>query len=99
MSRPFSYHDEHFDVIGNVLFVHYENVHALNPDVGFLEIPPEIEKRLFSGDNSFIVSSKTNNNYIVPVTVYDHSFIVRTDVPSTTDSKRIFYAWYPLKDI
>ena len=99
MSRPFSYHDEHFDVIGNVLFVHYENVHSLHPGVRFLEIPPEIEKRLFSDDNCFIVSSMTNGSYVVPITVYDHGFIVRTDVPSTTDTKRLFYAWYPLKDI
>lgn len=99
MSRPFSYHDEHFDVIGNVLFVHYETVYALNPGVGFLDIPPEIEKRLFFDDNAFIVSSRTNNNYIVPVTVYDHSFIVRIAVPSTTDIHRIFCGWYPLKDI
>lgn len=99
MSRPFSYHDEHFDVIGNVLFVHYESVYPLRPGVGFLDIPPEIEKRLFSVDNCFIVSTLTNNNYIVPITVFDHSFIVRIDVPSTTNKRRFFYAWYPLKDI
>lgn len=99
MSRPFSYHDEHFDVIGNVLFVHYESVDALYPGVGFLEIPPEIEKRLFTPENCFVVSTRTNNMYTVPITVYDHSFIVRIDVPSTTDAKRLFYAWYPLKDI
>lgn len=99
MSRPFSYHDEHFDVIGNVLFVRYESVYALHPGVGFLDIPPEIEKRLISHDNCFIVSSLTNNGYVVPITVNDHSFIVRNDVPSTTDTHRLFYAWYPLKDI
>lgn len=99
MSRPFSYHDEHFDVIGNILFVRYESAYAMIAGVGFLDIPPEIEKRLFTGDNCFITSSRTNNNFIVPITVYDHQFIVRTDVPSSTDIHRFFYAWYPLKDI
>ena len=45
MSRPFSYNDENFTVIGNVLFIHViaEKVEPLQPIV---EIPYEIGRRL-----------------------------------------------------
>ena len=33
MSRPFSYHDEHLDVIGNILFVHSYIPHSTWPGV------------------------------------------------------------------
>lgn len=45
MSRPFSYNDENFTVIGNVLFIHVfvEKIKALEKIV---EIPYEIGRRL-----------------------------------------------------
>lgn len=45
MSRPFSYNDENFTVIGNVLFIHVivNKIKALEPIV---EIPYEIVRRL-----------------------------------------------------
>lgn len=42
MSRPFSYSDENFTVIGNVLFCHIEIKKAILKSEPIVEIPPEI---------------------------------------------------------
>lgn len=45
MSRPFSYNDENFTVIGNVLFVHaYTKPVKKNEKI--VELPPKIYERL-----------------------------------------------------
>lgn len=46
MSRPFSYNDENFTVIGNVLFVHIIDNKARKPFEPVVEIPPAIFERL-----------------------------------------------------
>ena len=45
MSRPFSYNDENFTVIGNVLFIHVL-VNKVEPLQYIVEIPYEIGRRL-----------------------------------------------------
>lgn len=45
MSRPFSYHDENFTVMGNVAFVHVF-VKQIQPAQKIVEIPYEIGRRL-----------------------------------------------------
>lgn len=45
MSRPFSYNDENFTVIGNVLFIHVL-VNKVEPLQPIVEIPYEIGRRL-----------------------------------------------------
>lgn len=45
MSRPFSYNDENFTVIGNVLFIHVY-VSNIKKNERILEIPYEIGMRL-----------------------------------------------------
>lgn len=45
MSRPFSYNDENFTVIGNVVFVHVL-VEKIQPLQKIVEIPYEIGRRL-----------------------------------------------------
>ena len=45
MSRPFSYNDENFTVIGNVLFIHVI-VNKVEPLQPIVEIPYEIGRRL-----------------------------------------------------
>ena len=42
MSRPFSYNDENFTVIGNLLFVHIRDSKAHKADEPIIEIPPAI---------------------------------------------------------
>ena len=46
MSRPFSYNDENFTVIGNVLFCHIKLNKPVEIDDIIAEIPPEIYYRL-----------------------------------------------------
>lgn len=48
MSRPFSYNDENFTVIGNILFLHVKYVGSLPNDTVLIVLPPEIFKRLSS---------------------------------------------------
>ena len=56
MSRPFSYNDENFTVIGNLLFIHFrdDNQHSINEPV--LLIPPSIYERMVT--NSFVFSAQ-----------------------------------------
>ena len=46
MSRPFSYNDENFTVIGNILFLHIMMISEIDYDTIIIEIPPEIYHRL-----------------------------------------------------
>lgn len=46
MSRPFSYNDENFTVIGNILFFHIMMRDDIEYDSIIIEIPPEIYHRL-----------------------------------------------------
>ena len=63
MSRPFSYNDENFTVIGNILFVHFSDVLARKAKEPIIEVPPEIFKRLYGYTN--LVSSSLNADYVV----------------------------------
>ena len=51
MSRPFSYNDEHFNLIGNVVFVHIMLPQPIARDSNLVEIPPEIYKRMLYKSN------------------------------------------------
>lgn len=42
MSRPFSYNDENFTVIGNLLFVHFKYEDEAKSNARLIEIPPAI---------------------------------------------------------
>ena len=46
MSRPFSYNDENFTVIGNVLFVHFKYENAAPIGTRLIEVPSAICDRL-----------------------------------------------------
>ena len=53
MSRPFSYDDENFTVIGNMLFVHIKITEAIRAGGNVIEIPTEIFNRLAYYSNVF----------------------------------------------
>ena len=53
MSRPFSYNDENFTVIGNVLFCHIIVTKQLDVYSLITEIPQEIYKRLLHKSGVF----------------------------------------------
>ena len=46
MSRPFSYNDENFTVIGSLLIIHVAYNGDLNTNDKICNVPPEISKRL-----------------------------------------------------
>lgn len=46
MSRPFSYNDENFTVIGNILFVHIKITKNISAGGNVIEIPMEIFNHL-----------------------------------------------------
>ena len=46
MSRPFSYNDENFTVIGNMLFIHIPYNGKTKPNQIICHIPLEISKRI-----------------------------------------------------
>ena len=70
MSRPFSYNDENFTVIGNMLFIHIPYNGEAKPNQIICHIPPEINKRIpykgFIADYyEFPNSLSSNRLYIV----------------------------------
>lgn len=103
MSRPFSYNDENFTVIGNLLFVHIHDSKAHKTDEPIIEVPPAIFSRMityggvvvestraFYGGTTFgIKIIKQNNKYY---------FAYSRDVKAV-DGVRYYYTYYLLKDI
>ena len=56
MSRPFSYNDENFTVIGNMLFIHIIDSNARSAGEPVVEIPAAIFERMESYTNTLAVS-------------------------------------------
>lgn len=105
MSRPFSYNDENFTVIGNILFVHFKDQKQRQANEQVLEVPYEIFRRLASLNNSVVVS--VNYPYYVsavaPITISlfnNKPFITfSTERPVEKTYLRYHYCIYLLKDI
>ena len=62
MSRPFSYNDENFTVIGNILFCHIMVTKYVGYDSFLIEIPPDIYKRMLNKSNYLMSLTIVNNN-------------------------------------
>ena len=62
MSRPFSYNDENFTVIGNILFCHIIVTKHLESGSLLIEIPPDIYKRMLNKSNYLMALTVINNN-------------------------------------
>lgn len=58
MSRPFSYNDENFTVIGNMLFVHIRDSKAHKAGEPVIEVPPAIISRMVTYGNVVVESTK-----------------------------------------
>lgn len=63
MSRPFSYNDENFTVIGNVLFCHIKLSLSVPSGEHIVEIPPAIYNRLLSTTCAMTRERFALNNY------------------------------------
>lgn len=102
MSRPFSYNDENFTVIGNILFLHVKYVGSLPNDTVLIVLPPEIFKRLssysislYSSQTSFSIGASSYSNFYVNS---NGELILGSDVFAVYGN-RYFYGFISLKDI
>nr|DAS20628.1 MAG TPA: hypothetical protein [Caudoviricetes sp.] len=103
MSRPFSYNDENFTVIGNVLYVHFKYEQAAEPGTMLIEIPPAICDRLlfFSSFGMTVFNVKNSNAGQVVLAVIDHDskyYLTNKNTISAGVGKYIF-GTFMLKDI
>jgi hypothetical protein len=98
MSRPFSYHDEDMDVIGNILFIHSYIPYATFPGVPMCRIPPEVLKRITQTWNVAFLTNESKYP-VSPVVISDDAFFATQDHYNTPNINRWIYCWYPLKDI
>ena len=102
MSRPFSYSDENYTVIDNILFVHInigKKAYAENDVI--IAIPPKLFDRMATYNQYSYVSTKEYgsngfNEYIFS----DINGILRItpNIPESSKDK-IAYSWFLLKDI
>lgn len=100
MSRPFSYSDQNFTVIGNILFVHIIDTEDREINEPVVEVPYEIYKRLYVHSNICTVSifgtgSSTTN---VSIGMNNNRFIYFASKRQHTSVPRMYCTWYLLKD-
>lgn len=99
MSRPFSYNDENFTVIGNMLFIHIFITESIGDNDLIVDIPPEINKRLLS-DTIVCMYEGTNKNLNVFYGVHKFAREGNTLVASGPITPyELLKAIEPLKDI
>lgn len=104
MSRPFSYNDENFTVIGNLLFCHIHITEDVEAGKSFVEIPFEIAKRLIYYTNSMVSTlnkTSTRTSVVFPVGVIVSSGRYYFSANAKIDASVITYVtgFYLLKDI
>lgn len=103
MSRPFSYNDENFTVIGNMLFIHTHYNGYFYHDMVLVDVPEEIRKRLYHYESYLLMTNMNNlnDNAIVPVTMEPGYLTARdgVDIPDLNNGERWYYGLYLLKDI
>lgn len=102
MSRPFSYNDENFTIIGNILFVHVDiggDEYAVGQTL--CTIPQAIFTRMISYNQQASISSKyDSSSYSIGVNcTEDGNLTTLFKIRSVTYSHRFVLTWYCLKDI
>lgn len=103
MSRPFSYNDESFTVIGNILFVHVD-IGGDSYTVGqtLCAIPQAIFSRMTTYNQQASVSNKFtggSGSSIGVTCTEDSNLITRTTISTASTLPRFVFTWYYLKDI
>ena len=99
MGRPFSYSDENFTVIGNMLFIHIIVIEEIKGGSVVAVIPPEIIKRLFSNT---IVCHFEGTDKNLNMHFGSYRFIVSNNelvTLSDIEKHTLIKTFEPLKDI
>lgn len=103
MSRPFSYNDENFTVIGNLLFVHIRDSKAHKAGEPIIEIPPAIFSRMLTYGNVVIDSVKADYGGgqigFKVVEVDNKYYFAYTEDRDSINEVRYYFCYYLLKDI
>ena len=101
MSRPFSYNDKNFTVIGNILFIHI-NIGGNGYESGqtLFNIPQAIFIRMSNYNQQATVSNESNGgSSSIPIICDRNGNVTSTVSISTPTSARFIFTWFPLKDI
>lgn len=104
MSRPFSYNDENFTVIDNLLFVHFVDSSEREAYEPVIQVPDEIFKRMNSYGNVAFLSRLMLKDGGITAGI---SIVIKNNIPYLafsesrpyTTAKRYYYSFYLLKDI
>lgn len=103
MSRPFSYNDENFTVIGNLLFVHIQDSKAHEAGEPVIEIPPAIFSRMITYGNVAVESTRAffggGFSGLEVVKVDNKYYFAYTKNIDSANNVRYYFCNYLLKDI
>ena len=103
MSRPFSYNDENFTVIGNVLFCHIKLTHTIEVNENIIEVPSAIYKRLMIRFNAMFLVGYDRAPYSGQIsTIIEFSngkYYIRSNNRFTSPPYNYLIGYYFLKDI
>ena len=105
MSRPFSYNDDNFTVINNLLFCHIKMGKDFEASAPIVEVPPAIVQRLLHDTCQMMRVASSYNTSLS----YMGSVGIRYDIPTkkyflyspvaTTKDYTYLVGFYLLKDI
>lgn len=104
MSRPFSYNDKNFTVIGNMLFIHICYNYNVSPGAIIADVPLAIRNRVYHYETYLIMTNmnSVSDNALVPVTM-KYGYLTTRDgfpkIPELKQGERWYYGMYLLKDI
>ena len=103
MSRSFSYNDENFTVIGNLLFIHIHDSKAHKAGEPTIEIPPAIFSRMITYGTVAIESTRAffggGNIGLEVVKVDNKYYFAYTKNIGQVNEVRYYYSFYLLKGI
>lgn len=103
MSRPFSYNDENFTVIGNILFVHADiGGDAFSSHDTLCTIPQAIRTRMITYDQQAYLSNTNTerSGLIISVTCKENGDLITwSSIRAEFSLPRLLLTWYYLKDI
>jgi hypothetical protein len=103
VSRPFSYSDENFTVIGNVLFVHLKYDGKADAGTRLCEIPQAIFDRLLFYSNTattcYYDFGSSGGNFSLMTTKYENKFYFINKEALASYKNRYIFSMFMLKDI